>query len=78
VMWGYAGHRGYVVDDLPEDVHTYTTRKVLIPPGLAAVAMAASMIQPLWAEAIYFAMVPVFMMTIRRFEVPWRPFRRNI
>ncbi len=69
-MWAYASrHKGYVSDDIPEDVRRFIVRRTLTVPLVASIALAASLIQPLWAEAIYFAMVPVFMFSVKRLDI---------
>jgi hypothetical protein len=40
--------------------------------------MVASLVQPQFAEMIYFSMVPVFMLTVKRFDLRWAKKAGNI
>ncbi len=67
-MWTYARHQGFVFKGISEESRHFSTRRILTAPVIATVAMFASMIQPRFAEAIYFAMVPVFLLSVKRID----------
>jgi uncharacterized membrane protein len=77
-MWSYARHQGFIFKELSEASRNFSTRRILTAPIIATVAMLASAFQPHFAEVIYFSMVPLFMVTVRRFDVKWAKKERNI
>jgi uncharacterized membrane protein len=64
-IWAYSNLQGYLFHDLTDDDRHFTSRRLLTAPILSCIAMVAAMFQPRFAEIIYFAMVPVFMLTVR-------------
>ncbi|MEZ0326385.1 MAG: TMEM175 family protein [Fimbriimonas sp.] len=77
-MWAHARARGYVYKEISEEARHFSTRRILTAPAIAAIAMVASMIQPRFAEVIYFSMVPLFMVTVKPFALPWAKKGGNI
>ncbi len=70
-IWSYARTHGHVVEDMPDDAKHFITRRLLTAPLLAATAMVVSLFQPIYAEYVYFAMIPIFMITVRRLDWPF-------
>jgi hypothetical protein len=64
-MWAYATSAGHIAENLPTRVKQYTARRLLTGPLIAALALLASLVQPVWAEYIFCAMVPLFMFSAR-------------
>jgi uncharacterized membrane protein len=64
-LWAYASRMGYLFHELTAEEKHFTSRRILTAPLVACLAMVAAMFQPRFAEAIYFAMVPVFMLSVR-------------
>lgn len=70
-MWAYACAKKYIAPEMTEEVQRFLTQRILTAPLLAAIALFLSLFQPVWAEAVYFLMVPFYMFSVRRFEIPW-------
>jgi uncharacterized membrane protein len=64
-MWAYAIANGHVDNNLPRYLAGYITRRILTGPVLAAIGLLASLWEPVYAEYIFFGMVPVFMISGR-------------
>jgi uncharacterized membrane protein len=75
-MWAYSIKRKLIPKDFPIEAVQFTSRRILTGPLLASIALAVSLFQPIYAEYIYFAMVPTFMFTARM-PVLERPEKRG-
>jgi uncharacterized membrane protein len=64
-MWVYSIRAGHADSDLPTPVRSFTSQRLLMGPLLAGIGMTASLFQPVFAEYIFFAMVPIFMFSVR-------------
>jgi uncharacterized membrane protein len=62
LIWRYCLRRpGYVTEELPEKLRIYVTRRIVFLPAIPVLAMIVSLVQPHWAEFVYFAMIPLYM-----------------
>ena len=76
-MWAYACMRKFIAEDMPGEVRRFITRRILTAPLLAALALLLSQFEPVWAEAVYFGMVPFFMFSVRRIDLPSVPHSKH-
>lgn len=64
-MWTYSISKNFLHHNLSKEIKNYVTRRILTGPALASLALVATLFQPIYAEYIFFAMIPIFMLSAK-------------
>lgn len=72
LIWAYSCDRN-LTGSTNLTIRRAISRMILTGPVVALIALAVSLLQPVWAELIYFSMIPFLMISIRSAALPWLP-----